>query len=149
MILIAIVYFDKLGWTHEDSIYNTPHNVGSYIQEYMVDPVLQIFGVPPPPSTIGAGKKNANIQNRAGSVSLSEMHRLQLFHKIESFLEEIGAQNGKACLLRAICELNEFPFNAGRFGIFGEVLALLIGWVNILKSKTMKVRCVGCMQFYH
>lgn len=104
----------------------------------MVDPALQIFGVPPspPPSPI-AGKK-INFQNRAGSlsekkrkVSLSEMHRLQLFHKIESFLEEIGAENGKACLLRAICELNEFPFNAGRFGIFGEVLALVLGWVKM------------------
>lgn len=125
-----------MGWTHEDSIYNTPHHVASYIQEYVIDPALQIFGVPPPP--ILARKKNDDIQNRDSSslskgkrqVPLSEIHRLKLFRKIESFLEEIGAENGKACLLRAICELNEFPFNAGRFGIFGEVLALVLGSVT-------------------
>ncbi|CAL8092985.1 unnamed protein product [Orchesella dallaii] len=126
------VYFDKLGWTHEDSFLNTPSHVGSFVQEYFVNPALHLFGVDPGRATrrnspaIKTGRK----QERSGSgapMSLSSYHRLKAFNKIEKLLEEAGADDGRSCLLRAICELHEFPFDSGRLGFFGEVLALAFG----------------------
>lgn len=47
--------------------------------------------------------------------------RAILFTVIEDFLENFG-MNGKACLLRAICEVHAHPLH--NFGLLGEVVKL-------------------------
>lgn len=89
-----------------------------------MNPSLQILGVPPGSSKVDAVKRvSMDTKKRP---SLSETHRTQVFLKLEKLLEEVGVENGKACLLRTICELHEFPFETGRFGLLGEVLALIL-----------------------
>lgn len=90
-----------------------------------MNPSLQILGVPPRSSKMDAVKR-VSMDTKKKRPSLSESHRTQVFHKLEKLLEEVGVENGKACLLRTICELHEFPFETGRFGLFGEVLALIL-----------------------
>lgn len=118
------MYFDRLGWTHEDSIYNSAPQVAKFIQEFFVKPTRDLFGVPPAEKA----KSTSPILNKeTHKMPLSDFHRLKVFHKLEKLLEEMGAENGKACLLRTICEIHELPFDSGRFGLFGEVLALILG----------------------
>lgn len=47
--------------------------------------------------------------------------RALLFVVVEDFLENFG-MNGKACLLRAICEVHAHPLE--NFGLIGEMLKL-------------------------
>lgn len=49
--------------------------------------------------------------------------RALLYVVLEEFLENFG-MNGKACLLRAICEVHAHPL--GNFGLAGEMLKLFL-----------------------
>lgn len=50
--------------------------------------------------------------------------RASLFPRIETLLNSFGI-NGRACLKRAVCEVQEVPLKNG-FGILGEVLTLFL-----------------------
>ncbi|KAK7078827.1 hypothetical protein SK128_002626, partial [Halocaridina rubra] len=47
-----------------------------------------------------------------------------VYHIMENNLSNLG-MNGKACLLRAICEMFQMPLDQ-RYGIIGEVLELML-----------------------
>lgn len=47
--------------------------------------------------------------------------RALLYTLVEDFLENFG-MNGKACLLRAICEVHAYPLH--NYGLMGEILKL-------------------------
>ncbi len=49
-----------------------------------------------------------------------------LYEVLEEFLFKFG-MDGKACLLRAICEMHESPLLG--YGLFGEMLELLLTYV--------------------
>lgn len=50
--------------------------------------------------------------------------RASLFPRIETLLNSFGI-NGRACLKRAVCEVQEIPLKNG-FGMLGEVLTLFL-----------------------
>ena len=52
--------------------------------------------------------------------------RVLLYQAVEDLLFKFGYE-GKACLLRAICEMHESPLIG--YGFFGEVLELFLTWV--------------------
>ena len=49
--------------------------------------------------------------------------RAMLYEIVEEFLFKFG-MDGKACLLRAICEMHESPLVG--YGLFGEMLELFL-----------------------
>ena len=49
-----------------------------------------------------------------------------LYEVLEEFLFKFG-MDGKACLLRAICEMHESPLLG--YGLFGEMLELFLTYV--------------------
>ena len=53
--------------------------------------------------------------------------RVLLYQAVEDTLFKFGYE-GKACLLRAICEMHESPLIG--YGFFGEVLELFLTWVT-------------------
>ena len=60
------------------------------------------------------------------TVEPHEIHggeRVLLYEAVEDFLFKFG-MDGKACLLRAICEMHESPLLG--YGFFGEVLELFL-----------------------
>ena len=56
--------------------------------------------------------------------------RVLLYQAVEDLLFKFGYE-GKACLLRAICEMHESPLIG--YGFFGEVLELFLTWVYTTK----------------
>ena len=59
--------------------------------------------------------------------------RVLLYQAVEDLLFKFGYE-GKACLLRAICEMHESPLIG--YGFFGEVLELFLTWVKPQKHNT-------------
>ena len=57
--------------------------------------------------------------------------RVLLYQAVEDLLFKFGYE-GKACLLRAICEMHESPLIG--YGFFGEVLELFLTWVYTTNS---------------
>ena len=50
--------------------------------------------------------------------------RAVMIPQIEKLLQSFGV-TGRACLLRAVCEIHEFPLHEQGFGLFGEILTLI------------------------
>jgi hypothetical protein len=48
--------------------------------------------------------------------------RAIIMPSIENLMSNLGFE-GRACLLRAVCEIHEFPLHHG-YGLFGEMLTL-------------------------
>ncbi|CAG7729175.1 unnamed protein product, partial [Allacma fusca] len=71
-----------------------------------------------------------NPQNKRSVLSLPPPEKIQggeravIIPQLESILESIGV-SGRACLLRAVCEIHEFPLHEEGFGLFGEILTLM------------------------
>ncbi|XP_065562335.1 uncharacterized protein LOC136028424 [Artemia franciscana] len=55
--------------------------------------------------------------------SVAETDQLQIFRSIESILSTMGV-DGRACLLRTICELQSYPIMNN--GLMGEILILVL-----------------------
>ena len=60
------------------------------------------------------------------SLFLKPFYRAMLYEVLEEFLFKFG-MDGKACLLRAICEMHESPLLG--YGLFGEMLELFLTYV--------------------
>ena len=72
----------------------------------------------------GIGRKKRSIQEP--SIKAHEIHggeRAVLYRAVEDTLFKFGI-DGKACLLRAICEMHESPLMG--YGFFGEILQLFL-----------------------
>lgn len=50
--------------------------------------------------------------------------RATLIPQLEKMMTSMG-YNGRACLLRTVCEIHEFPLHKTGFGLLGEVLSLV------------------------
>ncbi|XP_018323163.2 uncharacterized protein LOC108735625 [Agrilus planipennis] len=48
-----------------------------------------------------------------------------MYRSLNNFIEKSGFGDGKACLLRTICEIAEIPFEK-RTGLFAEILHILL-----------------------
>jgi hypothetical protein len=77
-----------------------------------------------------SSKNSTHLQNISHCKKLS-LQKLSLFKKLESLLNTVMGymswkQNaGDACLLRTICEIQEFPVTQ-EFGLFGDLLRELV-----------------------
>ena len=57
------------------------------------------------------------------NINLIKHYRAMLYEVVEEFLFKFG-MDGKACLLRAICEMHESPLMG--YGLLGEMLELFL-----------------------
>ncbi|XP_008553250.2 uncharacterized protein LOC103575299 [Microplitis demolitor] len=96
--------------------YNLPYNSSSFTEPY----------VRYQRDTDRNGNKNENKSNRKSFRIKSEesLSRWDLYRILESALETLGSP-GKVCLLRAVCEAAELPFDPSH-GLLGELLHALL-----------------------
>ena len=71
---------------------------------------------------IFTAKKLTRILFLGDNISF-QILRAMLYEIVEEFLFKFG-MDGKACLLRAICEMHESPLVG--YGLFGEMLELFL-----------------------
>ena len=86
---------------------------------------LMPFLMPGIPGGIGR-RKRGKREVREPSIPAHDLHggeRVVLYRAIEETLFNFG-MDGKACLLRAICETHETPLIG--YGLFGEFLHLFL-----------------------
>ena len=57
------------------------------------------------------------------NINVIKLNRAMLYEVVEEFLFKFG-MDGKACLLRAICEMHESPLMG--YGLLGEMLELFL-----------------------
>lgn len=72
-------------------------------------PKRAIMSLPPPESMFGG-------------------ERAVILPSLEGIMTSLGL-SGRSCLLRAVCEVHEFPLSTGGYGLFGELVTLFFRWV--------------------
>lgn len=82
--------------------YNLPYNATDFTQPYI---------------------RYQRDNNKIKYIQARPMARWELYRLLESTLESLGS--GKACLLRAVCEAAEAPFDRTH-GLLGELLHVLL-----------------------
>jgi hypothetical protein len=111
------VFFDKLGMTGDTHPWppTLPFRLGELfspvreglftrkMEENMIRRRRAVLSLPPPENIHGG-------------------ERAVILPRLEKILSAMGLE-GRACLLRAICEVHEYPLHEG-YGLFGEILTL-------------------------
>lgn len=120
--IFVSVDFDKLGLTDNENPYGVlppllARSIGRAAGNMLVDYV----------ATILKGRRGKrSTQEKPPEPPPHAFHggeRALLYVAVEEFLENFG-MNGRACLLRAICEVQALPLK--NFGLLGEVLKLFL-----------------------
>nr|XP_022903328.1 uncharacterized protein LOC111415735 isoform X2 [Onthophagus taurus] len=117
--------FDKLGLTDNENPYGVlppllARSMGNSVADLLGNYIESMLD-----------HKKKRRQKRENMPKLSEKHldafhggeRAILYMVVQDFLENFGL-DGKACLLRAICEIHAHPLR--NFGLFGEFFKLFL-----------------------
>lgn len=137
-MFLILVDFNKLGLTDNENPYGVLPPIfarsmgraaGNMLGEYVMKMLESATGTTSTASPTGS--TDTRRKRSTETPTLSEKQK-DMFHGGERALLYVAAQefiqnfglDGKACLLRAICEVQAHPMN--NFGLFGEMLKLFL-----------------------